>query len=329
MLVIHVCRRLVRAGALAALVVLVGAVGSASASATLTIQDPAADLPRVFSYSGAGAAGTMLWVKYRPAGGPPCSTVPGNDPGTELVWNGWAVMPERKTAGAYTYAPELTWKTSGTYTFCMWESTYYSDAGVMSQQDITFRQPTGTLTLGLRGFPAVDPAIAPGASSSYLASGNLEAARTLDVTEIKGRTTCPAAASSAHGTSWSYSLPPGNYAKDLGEWTASADDVGDWTVCAWLSEDKEETTPIGHAQLNYSVAKPAPPAVATCIVPKLAGFTLGNAKKALKAAGCAFGGTVKIKKANSKVAKGRVIGTKPGAGKHIPKTTKVILQLRA
>jgi hypothetical protein len=67
----------------------------------------------------------------------------------------------------------------------------------------------------------------------------------------------------------------------------------------------------------------APTAVKSCVVPKLVGKTLKQAKRALKKAGCKVG---KAKKAGSKKKKGRIVkqrykvGTKLPAGAKVPLT---------
>jgi PASTA domain-containing protein len=64
-------------------------------------------------------------------------------------------------------------------------------------------------------------------------------------------------------------------------------------------------------------------AQSSCKVPRLAKKTLAAAKKALKKAGCATG---KIeRRPSSRVRKGRVVSTSPGAGKRLPAGAKVRL----
>lgn len=63
----------------------------------------------------------------------------------------------------------------------------------------------------------------------------------------------------------------------------------------------------------------------SCTVPKLSGDTLKAASKALKAAGCAVGKVTKSKSA--KVAKGRVISSKPKSRTRHKKGTKVAVVL--
>jgi subtilase family serine protease len=77
----------------------------------------------------------------------------------------------------------------------------------------------------------------------------------------------------------------------------------------------------GSKSIQVTVQSSAPP-VKACIVPKLKGKTLKAAKSALKKAHCKAG---KVSKKFSKVKKGHVISSKPGAGKHKPAGTKVNL----
>ena len=60
----------------------------------------------------------------------------------------------------------------------------------------------------------------------------------------------------------------------------------------------------------------------SCVVPQVVGKTLSAAKKTLKASHCGVG---KIKKAYSKVRKGRVAAQNPKAGKHLKGGAKVAL----
>jgi subtilase family serine protease len=78
----------------------------------------------------------------------------------------------------------------------------------------------------------------------------------------------------------------------------------------------------GSNSIQVTVQSAAPPKKPACIVPKLKGKTVKAAKSALTKAHCVQG---KVSKKFSKVKKGHVISTKPGAGKHEPAGTKVKL----
>ena len=77
----------------------------------------------------------------------------------------------------------------------------------------------------------------------------------------------------------------------------------------------------GSKSIQVAVQSSAPP-VKACIVPKLKGRTVKAARSALKKAHCKAG---KVSKKFSKVKKGRVISSKPGAGKHKSAGAKVNL----
>ena len=71
-------------------------------------------------------------------------------------------------------------------------------------------------------------------------------------------------------------------------------------------------------------ANPLPPAVEKCLVPKLAGISLGKAKSALRAAHCALGRVTKPKRSHGALV---VRSSKPGAGTTLPAGSKVNLKL--
>jgi hypothetical protein len=84
-------------------------------------------------------------------------------------------------------------------------------------------------------------------------------------------------------------------------------------------------TPAGTATVSWDL-NPAG-AKAGCVVPKLAGMKQSSAEKALTAAGCKVGKLSKT--TSSKVAKGKVISSKPKAGTKLNTGAKVALVVSA
>jgi hypothetical protein len=79
--------------------------------------------------------------------------------------------------------------------------------------------------------------------------------------------------------------------------------------------------PAGTATISWDLTPAG--ASAGCVVPKVAGLSESKAAKAIKNAGCKLG---KVSKSHSsKVAKGKVISSKPKAGSKKPAGTKVAL----
>lgn len=78
------------------------------------------------------------------------------------------------------------------------------------------------------------------------------------------------------------------------------------------------------ATFDKKPSPPPPPPESKCTVPKLAGKTLGQAKKALTAAHCTLGKVTKPKKKKGKLV---VKSSKPGAGSVLAENSKVDLKL--
>jgi hypothetical protein len=98
-----------------------------------------------------------------------------------------------------------------------------------------------------------------------------------------------------------------------GAWTTSvALAKGTNTITATATSNSGQTA---SAQITVIYAK-------SCTVPHVKGLSVSKAEKKIKAAGCLIG---KIKKKHSKVKKGRVAASKPGAGRKVKAGTKVTL----
>jgi hypothetical protein len=92
-----------------------------------------------------------------------------------------------------------------------------------------------------------------------------------------------------------------------------------------VARDDTGNTAQDHVAVTYQPTTTTPPPKPKCKVPKLKGKTLKAAKKALKKAHCRAGKT--SRKRSKKIRKGRVISSKPKAGKKLPNNAKVKLTL--
>ena len=103
--------------------------------------DPMAFSPRVFTISGTSTTSKRLYIKFRAAGGAPCSSTPVGDPGRWLT--GFA--GDSVVTGAFGFERVITWDASGPFTFCYWLAPSDSSIATPFTQTIAFRPPTGAI----------------------------------------------------------------------------------------------------------------------------------------------------------------------------------------
>jgi hypothetical protein len=124
------------------------------------------------------------------------------------------------------------------------------------------------------------------------------------------------------------SLTVGGHAVPVGAggaWSTTVALSSGANTIAAVAHDAAGNTGQAQVAVTYAPTTTPPPAKLSCKVPKLKGKTLAAAKKALKKAHCAPGKT--SRKRSKTVRKGRVISTKPKAGKKLANGAKVKLTL--
>jgi PASTA domain len=112
--------------------------------------------------------------------------------------------------------------------------------------------------------------------------------------------------------------PSGTSNPNDGGWDMSSDPTWGVDMDIAANQNAPET-----ASFSWDLKPSSSPHSSGCVVPKVAGRTQASAKKALTKAGCKVG---KIsKKGSSKVAKGKVISSKPKAGTKLKTHARVAL----
>jgi dipeptidyl aminopeptidase/acylaminoacyl peptidase len=74
--------------------------------------------------------------------------------------------------------------------------------------------------------------------------------------------------------------------------------------------------------LTGSTPPPPPPAATECVVPRVVGRVLANARRAIRSANCSVG---RVRRRASKKRAGTVVAQAPGAGKRLPQGSRVNL----
>jgi hypothetical protein len=238
--------------------------------------DPAADVPRVFTVSGATSAPTQLYVKYRAAGGSPCAPTAYSDSGDWL--DGFV---EQDVNGAFKIQRAFTWPSPGTVMFCVWIASRSSTVTNPITQVIDFRKAGGTISATLN--PVVPR---PGSSFSVQVTGTSEAPKRVFATFEHAGTPCAPTYRSATGTGFIDSMDVNgafSFAK-----MATAPSAGNHQLCLWLADSSDDLAPVaGPQSIQFSVVAPPRP----CTVPSVArgAITLGTAKRRIAKRHCRVG----------------------------------------
>lgn len=284
----HASRTLAGAVFVAALLALCTANPALADSATITFtdaagtSDPAVGVGRTFTVAGNSAVGKSLWIRYRPAGGAPCSPSASSDAG-RYTFDNFSGDPFNGTAvnGNFTLRKTGAWLTPGTFMFCIWLSSSESTPATPFIQNVTFRPPTGTIS-------ATIAPISPQANQTATVTvlGSSEATKYVFAT-IRPAGGAPCATS--------YSADSGrgliggtrvNGAFSLSE-TTTQTTAGTYLICLWLADSSSDGAPVAGPQpATFTVTEPPRP----CVVPPLPRFTvLATYLAALSGANCVPG----------------------------------------
>src|SRR4051812_11525937 len=108
--------------------------------------DPVVGIGRAFTLSGNSTAPKRIYIRSRPAGGAPCAPSASSDSGN-TYFSGYG-YPFNGTSvnGDFTLRSTGVWGTPGTFMFCIWLATSDDAVATPIRQDITFRNPTGTIS---------------------------------------------------------------------------------------------------------------------------------------------------------------------------------------
>jgi Invasin, domain 3/PASTA domain len=205
----------------------------------------------------------------------------------------------------------------GKYTATITASEKVGTATITATDESDAAKPSGTVALSQEP-PKVHVSVTP---SSIAADGKSTATATVTLTGVHGEavagqdvvvtTAGPASAGAVSGGAG------GTYTATI----SSTHNAGTVTLTGTdLSVDPSESA---HATLETK-ALPAPKKKG-CVVPKLRGDSLGDAKRALRRAHCAVGKVTR--KAGGKVRKGHVISSRPGKGAHRKRGARIALVL--
>ena len=278
---------------------------SASISVTNTAKesDPAAEVPRIFKVSVETKTKENVYIKYRLPGGEPCAATANEDRGSwfENYNNVYAPSVE----GNHEFENANTWRTSGTYVFCIWLANSAEEVvHTPITQTITFRSPRGTIT------GTVDPATPqPGEKATITVTGDSEASEYVYArVHMAGSTGCAPTYQAESGESLiDGSSVNGSFSVQA---TTTQSKAGQYVICLWLAPSGSDTTPIAGPQPEtFTVLSPPPP----CVVPQLAsGAGLASVEQKLRAADCTVGSISSV--ASTKVARGGVLSLNPAPG---------------
>lgn len=299
------------------------AVGLAAAapafadSASLTVtntageSDPAADLPRVFTVSGATAAPERVFVKTRAVGGAPCAPSADSDTG-ERVEEGFSTLAwETEVNGAFSISKVISWGSPGPALFCIWIASTRESITTPIPQVITFRSPSGTIAATIS-----PPVPKPGENATLTVLGTSEAPEeAFAKLRPAGGAACAPDFSADPGTSLLDYSNAVNGAYQLKS-TFSEAAAGSYVICLWLASSSSSIPAVAGPQpIPFTVGyppppPPPPPPPAPCVVPRVGARTrLTTIERQIRAAHCRVG---RIHYARARrVKRGYVIGVSP------------------
>lgn len=257
--------------------------------------DPVAGVGRTFRLSGSSEVKTYVWVKQRPAGGAPCAPSYSTDSGDTFEWSGEAVN------GSFEFNRARTWRTPGTYLFCVWFANSYDTSTTPISQQVTFRGPTGTVSA------ATSPASGiAGQPMTISITGASEAPKSVFAKiRAAGGAPCGPTSASDSGNSFLDGYDVNGTFSVTEDFTPTT--AGTYLLCLWLADSYDDATPVaGPQSLTFTVAAP-------CVVPTVGyRMKLARARKQLARYGCTPG-TITYKRSRTR-SKGRVIRFKPRSG---------------
>jgi hypothetical protein len=240
--------------------------------------DPVVGIGRTFTVTGNTPTAKVLYVKYRSVGGAACAPSPGSDSGRYL-FDG-----EGPYNGNFVKSVVTTWREpAGTYLFCMWLTNGgSSEAATPISQQVTFRDPTGTISAAINPLSPLS-----NTSTTVTLSGASEGTEAVYAKiRTAGGAPCAASSSADSGsTVISGTSVNGNYSVS----GTVSEPAGTYVVCSWLAESSSDPTPVaGPLATIFTVVAPPPP----CVVPRISlGSSLADTTSALAAAHCGLGAT--------------------------------------
>lgn len=235
---------------------LMAAAGPAFAdSVTLSVttttgeSDPVAGIGRTFTLSGSSAAPTNVYVKYRAAGGAPCSSSAFTDSGAS-PFGAFYNVPVN---GAFSIPIAATWTDPGTFVFCYWLAPTQSSVATPFTQAITFRSPTGTITATIN---PIAPQINQPATITVTGASEAPAYVFARIRPTGGA--CAPTYSVDTGTGI-ISNSPVNGAFSIPQ-TYTPTTTGNYVLCLWLAASSSDPTPVAGPQPQpFTVVGPPPP----------------------------------------------------------------------
>jgi hypothetical protein len=243
--------------------------------------DPAAGLGRALVLSGNTSAPKRIYIRYRAIGGAPCAPSASSDSGSSGgeffnfsgdQFNGTSVN------GDFSLRKTGTWRTPGTFMFCIWLAASENAVATPIRQDVTFRAPTGTVSGSV---VPVSPLV--NQTATVTITGSSEAPKQVYASYRLAGAPCAISQNADSGRSLvsgtnvngSFTLTP----------SLTVSTPGNYVLCMWLADSSSDAAPVaGPQQATFAV--PAP-----CIVPSLSpGTPMASVRSQLAAANCGVGG---------------------------------------
>jgi hypothetical protein len=268
--------------------------------------DPVAGVGRTFTLSGNAGAPKYVYVLDRAAGGAPCAPSPSSDSGTTEYGNSFSgdQFYDKAVNGNFTLKKTGTWRTPGTYMFCIWIANNDSESTTPITQNVTFRAPSGTIAATVAPlFPR------PNQSATLTVTGSSEA--TKDVYATIRRAGGAPCATSYEADSGSGIISDTSVNGAFNVQKTLSEPAGNYLICLWLADSASDGSPVAGPQpITYSVVAPPKP----CVVPYVRNLRLSGAKRKLSRSHCTTG---RIVYKRSGLRRGRVVKTSPRYGRHL------------
>lgn len=297
------------------------AAPAAADTATITFQDaagrndPVAGIGRALILAGNTTVAKRVYIGYRSVGGAPCAPSASSDSALRGggQWDGFSGDPFNETSvnGNFTLRKTGTWRTPGTFTFCIWLASSSDAVSQPIRQDVTFRAPTGTVSGSVT--PA-SPQVNETATVTF--TGSSEAPKRVYATyRLAGGAPCAVSYDADSGRG----VVNGENVNGAFSFTKSLtlSDPGSYMLCMWLADSSSDSAPVAGPQ-SATFTVPAP-----CVVPAISpGATLSSVRARLTAAACGVGS---IRRESSRsIRSGRLIrlgvndGTRLAPGTPVP-----------
>ena len=191
-------------------------------------------------------------MKYRPVGGSACAPSAASDSGNELDSDSGYGYYSQYIEGDYRAQMAKTWRTPGSFQFCIWLTDAEADVATPFSQVITFRRLNGTITA------AVSPVVPrPGQLTTFSITGSAEAPL-LAFAKVRpsGGASCAASPESDTGVS----LIHGHSVEGAFglQGATKLENPGSYLLCLWLAQSETDTAPIAAQSQTFDVVQPPP-----------------------------------------------------------------------